>query len=1160
MTLEEKKQELLDADIVEPQLSEALSAWQKEQENIDLKAKEQEDYLNEIITIGKSEARDLGFEGVGKGIGTFKIKRSDYFNNPNVRAEAKALNTYLKSEEFNQVDNDKVYQQGLKNYFVVDEIEDYETELQKGDKSKEASALRKFYNQKRLEGFEAYEVQQMPEYKKLRRQKDKKFVSEEDYETYLKEKLGDKYEAYKQYQAGLLDGQYTGDKIKIDQNALDNAKDEVYADKLRNYLTNKQAEGFGKDNKYLFEAAKALNEESISNPTEKFNKTSLALEEAVNNQAKRYKEFEKERQPYLDDLNNISAELNKMQSANSGVNFGGIVLESNWTEEETKLYNETLNQYKAAYDEYEAMNFDETYDSLVSDTQLLRTSMENFNKEVESYGQDMRQNEVLNKMLGMDYSLSARASAALEDFFIGGSYNVAKNIQEGGLRLLKLLNNNELNPEREERLAKSIEVCQQTLTNYNNRIAATRAETLPPPLELDDIGEDGVSVFRYVGEALADNSPSILTTFIPAGAAIAGSLRVAKAVGKGADVMRGALKAQRTYGLYAMRASQAIFFGGESGGKLSELSIKQGEQRDRLNVLRSALNRKGDGAILNPEERDLLQAEADDIENSLTSNLSFATKSFAAYSYGGTATLAETLGSLKLVSGVNASAKAFGKTAAKKAMYENSTNFAGVIGKGFIKGLRPAVTKAMPSELMEEALTQVSHNAIDVVVLGEDKPITEGLNADFFVKTAITSFAIMAPTTMSNTRQILQNEFTTRDEVMQNKKDVNELLVLQSQISEGKLKGKALTNAMSQRRAMVKKLGFSDAFKMQKLNHLSEAEIKEVAELSRQERALGANMRGLAATGDTQGADAVNAKKKIQAQYDAIAERKNELLGAKKRSTLQKQTDLNNKYGMSVNLNLEYDLGLYDFAQDAAMTMSDANKKYTVVSEAAFDSPDLMRSELQEAGYTEAEVNDIVSKFTGDAPSNGMYTANGDIVINDGAIQKRIHGATTASDAQYAAVAPLEELFHQAVAQKGLKIDGDLKSTSDSAIDELQNTIDDKIDIETNPKKKKQLEQLKDRIKKYEGGPGYYEETMAQINNAITLGILSESDLVNVPSLKSFINGAVSKILGDPSWMLQLETASDVSNFIKNHQRNVQDTKVLDGGTAEDDPLTLNLI
>ena len=44
---------------------------------------------------------------------------------------------------------------------------------------------------------------------------------------------------------------------------------------------------------------------------------------------------------------------------------------------------------------------------------------------------------------------------------------------------------------------------------------------------------------------------------------------------------------------------------------------------------------------------------------------------------------------------------------------------------------------------------------------------------------------------------------------------------------------------------------------------------------------------------------------------------------------------------------------------------------------------------------------------------------------------------------------------------KAVKIDGDLKSTSDSAIDELQNTIDDKIDIETNPEKKKLIDQMR---------------------------------------------------------------------------------------------------
>ena len=232
--------------------------------------------------------------------------------------------------------------------------------------------------------------------------------------------------------------------------------------------------------------------------------------------------------------------------------------------------------------------------------------------------------------------------------------------------------NDELAPEREAKIQKSIELCQQTLTNYNQRIAATREATIPPPLELDDIGKDGVSVFRYIGEALADNSPSILTTFIPASAAIVGSLKVAGAAGKGFGAMRAALKAQKTYGLYAMRASQSIFFAGESGGKLGDLSIKQGEQMDRVKVLNEALNRKGDGAILNEEERGLLIAERDDLQNELNSNLSFAIKSFSAYSYGGTATLAETLGSLKLVAGANASARSFGKQVAKAAAYELS--------------------------------------------------------------------------------------------------------------------------------------------------------------------------------------------------------------------------------------------------------------------------------------------------------------------------------------------------------------------------------------------------------------------------------------------------------------------------------------------------------
>ena len=1184
MTRQEKEQELIDAGISGVELSEALAAWEKEQEKIQQDAEQAEADGEEIIKISNSFANSLGFNAP-KGVGVFSLTRNEFQQNENVKGLARQQLDKLKSDEFTQANAEEVYQKGLKNYFKIDEIEDYETADRKGSKSDEALAVLRFRRDKLNEinpetiGTKGYpkgrkytdrEIQAMPEMIELRRRNEKKFANEAEYEEYLKKQLGDRYEDYKLYQASLNeDGVYQPaegiKEISIDDKSLQDAELEIYSNKLRNELTNVQADASGKDAMFIFEAAQALNMEDISESQKVFEKTRKGFDAEENRITDAFNTLEKERQPYIDNLTNLGNQLQSLSDTYSTSltvddPSKGIQLQTNWTKEQADEYNALYEEYQAAYVDYETQNFDAQYDILVKDTELLRTSMENYNKNLEDYGQDMMQADVLNKFLGMDYSLGARASAALEDFFIGGAVNVGMNIKEGGLRLFKALNNDELAPEREAKLQKSIELCQQTLTNYNQRIAAKREAEIPPPLELDDIGKDGVSVFRYVGEALADNSPSILTTFIPAGAAIAGSLKVAGAAGKGFGAMRAALKAQKTYAFYAMRASQTIFFAGESGGKIGDLSIKQGEQMDRVKALNEALNRKGDGAILNEEERDLLIAERDELQDELNSNMSFAIKSFGAYSYGGTAALAETLGSLKLVAGANASARSFGKQVAKAAAYENSAKFAGVLAGGFIRGLRPAITKAMPSELMEESLTQISHNAIDTIVLGEDKPITEGLNADFFVKTAITSFAIMAPTTMNNTRQILQNEFTTRDEVLQNKTDVNELLNIQTKLDDVKFTGPAKVEAFKRRRQLVKKLGFSDAFKMQKLNHMSEAEIREVAELSRRERALGAQMRGLAGTGDTQGSDAVNAKKKIQNQFDAIAERKNELLGAKKRNTLKKMTDLNNRFGMTVNLDMEYSLGLYDFAQDAAMTMSDKNSKYTVVSDAAYFAAqdgnlDVMQQELAAEGYSEAEIENITNKFTGDSPSNGMFTEAGDIVINEGGILQRIHGATSVTDGQYASVAPLEELFHQLVSKKKIKIDGKTKTNADQSVSELQDVIDNKLSTVKDPAKIKALNDLKGRIKLYEGGPNYYEETLAQINNALTLGTLTESDIAQVPSLKSFINNSISQILGDPAWMLQLESASDVVNFLKNHQRNIQDTKVLDGGTDEDDPL-----
>ena len=112
-----------------------------------------------------------------------------------------------------------------------------------------------------------------------------------------------------------------------------------------------------------------------------------------------------------------------------------------------------------------------------------------------------------------------------------------------------------------------------------------------------------------------------------------------------------------------------------------------------------------------------------------------------------------------------------------------------------------------------------------------------------------------------------------------------------------------------------------------------------------------------------------------------------------------------------------------------------------------------MQQELVAEGYSEAEIENITNKFTGDSPSNGIFTEAGDILINEGGILERIHGATSVADGQYASVAPLEELFHQLVSKKKIKIDGKTKTNADQSVSELQDVIDNKLSTVKDPAK-----------------------------------------------------------------------------------------------------------
>ncbi len=246
---------------------------------------------------------------------------------------------------------------------------------------------------------------------------------------------------------------------------------------------------------------------------------------------------------------------------------------------------------------------------------------------------------------------------------------------------------------------------------------------------------------------------------------------------------------------------------------------------------------------------------------------------------------------------------------------------------------------------------------------------------------------------------------------------------------------------------------------------MTTSEIKEVAEIGRQQRALATNMRGLAGTGGSidQNNEYVKTKKSIEDQFNNLENRKNELLGRHDQKMLDKMTQMNKELGISPNLDLAYSLGLNDFATNAALTMSDAGKKFTEITSEDFNNPEAIRKQLKAEGYTDSQIETVVEKFTGDTASNAMYfPETGDILINQGAIDIRMH-SLPAGQANYAALAPLEELFHATISQKGLRVEGELRKDAEQSTQQLLDLIKGKMEVGT-PAQKQKLQDLLKRV------------------------------------------------------------------------------------------------
>ena len=943
------------------------------------------------------------------------------------------------------------------------------------------------------------------------------FESDESYTKYLKETLGNKYNQY-------LDYKKTNEIVPFD------VKNESQLNTIYN-----EAETKAKDKVYnnsLFNVSEDVQEYMVASPNFASGAESLEAQkflikeqkDTVNKNYKTYdiakKEWESEALPLQKEAKEIKSQIDKFKFYSTGA-----------SQEQADQYNNLIQTYNSKIQKWEEKGFNELPVFLNSQAKLVNSQQKDYSKMLDDSRKALVSADLFEKNLKQDYSASARVGRVFDEFFVQSTRNFLDLTAELVLRAAPVFQPLAFltSPEYSGEVDSLIETIQKNNKNYNLNMASKR-ENIPTSPSIDDIGKDGLSVWDWTSIAFQDNSATIATTLVPGLTQLKGAAGVSKAFKTASYAARKtALQNQKKLWLAGKKTVQGTFFVAETGGKYGELQTDEASRELEIKLLYSKLDN-----IEDLDEKTEIYSKIKELEE--VEEYSLLQKAFTSYSSGATATLFETLGTLKMLEPAKNLAKQIGVKAAKKELYKQPVRFAANLTGATLAGLK-SMPKNITGEIIEETLTEVSHNALDITVLGENKSMFEGINKDFLASTGLSSIGIMAPRSAGNLFNIVKSEFRTKSEIFNNQKLARELIDLNESTTlenSKQLKGR--------KRQILKELALSDAISLHKLRYMTADQIEEVADINRQMRQVNGKFRQLGSLGDLGEAENKRVKKQLEVEYSNLATARQEILDAKQRSNNKKAANINKALGAAArNSESEFYFGVNDFYNDVTMTQMGDGDFVSIKGEIIINDNDKFiikyeNLDKQLAKYKEKLSEKEFSKFKKEI-EDGDFNAKQfgkDIIVNQPVIDRNIALAPTETSAQYASVAPLEELFHLSVAQKDIKFD----STAKNAVLEAEVILEEKRNLGVISEK--DYNGLTKRFDLYRDEKDFNaEEFIAQMNNAISLGAINRSDLESTPSFKKFLNNTIRSTFGDMSWMLSLENSDDVFNLIKNFQADV---------------------
>ena len=475
---------------------------------------------------------------------------------------------------------------------------------------------------------------------------------------------------------------------------------------------------------------------------------------------------------------------------------------------------------------------------------------------------------------------------------------------------------------------------------YYNKITA---ETLPPTTKLKDVS---LSSFGVVfKETLINNSFSIFSAL-----GSMGLMSTATKTTTVAGVTKTTVDAARIR--FARRMLLRSFFVVEGGGKANEMELAELEASKLSARLNDAYNN-----ATTIEERDKIRDQIEyHTEAGSFKNYSDIQKAVSTMLYGGIATYAEKLGTLRYV------------THMSRLLRNPSYSF-------LMKGIKGAKLNLfnIGIEVLEESATQFGHNFVDKLILKEDKSLLDGLDVDFFFNVAASSLAIQGPSVGQNVYQSFVDGLRSTGDYMKARKITRKFINLAAEIKEVRNQKTGTIGRADQIKQLRKEMGetLKEAQMLDKLTitnamGLTSKEITTLYKNEAEQSKILRKARQLAVTSTKY------SKRKTQEYKNKLQElyrQNDDILKRPKDRQNKKLEEAARKEKVEVTIEMQKAIGRYEYTKNL---VPGAGLKLVVIQ--GENAVQELRKQLKRLGKSEAYINEAVNGYNKNA--NAMEVDN----------------------------------------------------------------------------------------------------------------------------------------------------------------------------------------